>query len=45
MKPINLRIAEELGVREQQVSAAISLLDGDRALCCPLPEGGDRRAR
>ena len=27
MKPINLRIAEELGVREQ-VSAAISLLDG-----------------
>jgi len=28
MKPITLRIAEELGVREQQVSAAISLLDG-----------------
>ena len=28
MKPINLRIAEELGVREQQVGAAISLLDG-----------------
>ena len=28
MKPINLRIAEELGVREQQVVAAISLLDG-----------------
>ena len=28
MKPINLRIAEELGVREQQVSAAIWLLDG-----------------
>src|SRR5437773_6159434 len=28
MKPINLRIAEELGVREQQVSAAISLLAG-----------------
>src|SRR5467141_2319565 len=28
MKPINLRIAEELGVREQQVTAAISLLDG-----------------
>src|SRR5262245_18857917 len=28
MKPINLRIAEELGVCEQQVSAAISLLDG-----------------
>src|SRR5947209_3560547 len=28
MKPINLRIAEELGVREQQVPAAISLLDG-----------------
>jgi len=28
MKPINLRIAEELGVREQQVFAAISLLDG-----------------
>jgi hypothetical protein len=24
MKPINLRIAEELGVREQQVAAAIS---------------------
>src|SRR6202043_784441 len=28
MKPINLRIAEELGVCEQQVAAAISLLDG-----------------
>ena len=28
MKPIYLRIAEELGVREQQVAAAISLLDG-----------------
>jgi uncharacterized protein len=28
MKPINRRIAEELGVREQQVAAAISLLDG-----------------
>ena len=28
MKPINLRIAEELGVRDQQVTAAISLLDG-----------------
>ncbi len=28
MKPINLRIAEELGVRERQVAAAISLLDG-----------------
>jgi protein Tex len=28
MKPINLRIAEELGVRGQQVAAAISLLDG-----------------
>src|SRR5438128_10815425 len=28
MKPINLRIAEELGVREQQVTAAISSLDG-----------------
>ena len=27
MKPINLRIAEELGVREQQVAAAVSLLD------------------
>ncbi len=27
MKPINLRIAEELGVREQQVAAAISLLN------------------
>src|SRR5271170_242906 len=28
MKPINLRIAEELGVREQQVTAAVALLDG-----------------
>src|SRR5260221_5341380 len=28
MKPINLRIAEELGVREQQVAAAVELLDG-----------------
>src|SRR6187401_3236674 len=28
MKPINLHIAGELGVREQQVCAAISLLDG-----------------
>jgi protein Tex len=28
MKPITLRIAEELGVREQQAAAAISLLDG-----------------
>jgi|GraSoiStandDraft_24_1057298.scaffolds.fasta_scaffold12560_1 uncharacterized protein len=28
MKPINLRVAEELGVREQQVAAAVSLLDG-----------------
>src|SRR5499427_6563533 len=28
MKPINLRIAEALGVRAQQVAAAISLLDG-----------------
>src|SRR5262249_29700915 len=28
MKPINLRIAEELGVREPQVASAISLLDG-----------------
>src|SRR5436190_15114295 len=28
MKPINIRIADELGVREQQVAAAISLLDG-----------------
>src|SRR6266513_5509075 len=28
MKPINLRIAEELGVREQQAAADISLLDG-----------------
>jgi uncharacterized protein len=28
MKPINLRIAEELGVRERQVASAISLLDG-----------------
>ena len=27
MKPINLRIAEELGVREPQIAAAISLLD------------------
>jgi len=26
MKPISLRIAEELGVREHQVAAAISLL-------------------
>src|SRR6201994_4461108 len=28
MKPISIRIAEELGVREQQVVAAVSLLDG-----------------
>src|SRR6202030_1294565 len=28
MKAINLRIAEELGVREQQVAAAISFFDG-----------------
>jgi transcriptional accessory protein Tex/SPT6 len=28
MKPINLRIAEELAVREQQVAVVISLLDG-----------------
>jgi uncharacterized protein len=28
MKSINLRIAEELNVREQQIAAAISLLDG-----------------
>ncbi len=28
MKPINLLVAEELGVREQQVAAAVSLLDG-----------------
>src|ERR1700757_1942066 len=28
MKPIDLRIAEELGVRAQQVAAAIALLDG-----------------
>src|ERR1700751_1091081 len=28
MKPINLRIAAELGVREQQITATISLLDG-----------------
>src|SRR5215469_4721305 len=28
MKPISLCIAEELGIREQQVAAAISLLDG-----------------
>jgi len=28
MKPINLRIAEALGVREPQVAAAIMLLDG-----------------
>src|SRR6516165_12043687 len=27
MKPINLRIAEELGVREHQVAGAVSLLD------------------
>jgi hypothetical protein len=47
MKPINLRIAEALGVREPQVAAAISLLDGGAtvALRCPLPEGGDRGAR
>ena len=28
MKPINERIAEELGVREAQVAAAVALLDG-----------------
>src|SRR5436190_5981928 len=28
MKPINIRIAQEMGVREQQVAAAVSLLDG-----------------
>jgi uncharacterized protein len=28
MEPINLRIAQELGVREQHVAAAVSLLDG-----------------
>src|SRR6266852_3910064 len=28
MKPISQRLAEELGVREQQVSAAVALLDG-----------------
>src|SRR5205807_9612720 len=28
MKPIDLRIAEELGVGEQQVTAAVGLLDG-----------------
>src|SRR5258707_11393103 len=28
MKPIGLRIAEEVGIGEQQVAAAISLLDG-----------------
>src|SRR6516164_8246971 len=28
MKPIDLRIAEELGIRAQQVAAAVSLLDG-----------------
>ena len=28
MKPISLRIAQELGVREEQVTAAVSLLDG-----------------
>jgi hypothetical protein len=39
MKPIDLRIAEELGIRAQQVAAAIALLDS------PLPEGGDRGAR
>ena len=27
MKPIDLRIAEELGIRAQQVAAAIALLD------------------
>src|SRR5262247_3061145 len=28
MKPINLRIAQELGVRDHQVQAAVELLDG-----------------
>jgi protein Tex len=28
MKPISLRIAEELDVREHQIAAAIALLDG-----------------
>jgi protein Tex len=28
MKPISLRIAEELDVHEPQIAAAISLLDG-----------------
>jgi protein Tex len=28
MKPVNARIAEELGVREAQVAAAVALLDG-----------------
>src|SRR5499426_2988463 len=28
MKPINLRIAQELGVRDHQVAAAVGLLDG-----------------
>src|SRR5438046_10562847 len=34
MKPISLCIAEELGVREQQVAAAISLLDGGATVPC-----------
>ncbi len=42
MKPINLRIAEELGVREQQVSAAISLLDGGATVPF-VPDTGRRR--
>ena len=28
MKSINLRIAEELGVKEQQVAATVELIDG-----------------
>jgi hypothetical protein len=36
MKPISLCIAEELGVREQQVAAAISLLDGGAKISAGL---------
>ena len=42
MKPIDLRIAEELGVRAQQVAAAIALLDSG-ATCPSLPVTGRRR--
>jgi hypothetical protein len=40
MKPINLRIAKKLGVGEQQVAAAISLLDGRP---CPLLPDTEKR--